>query len=57
MSRVSLIMFLLGSAGIMGSLVWMLVVTVRKRSTKKVLKIFGGFILLTILSIILNPNK
>lgn len=56
MSSFTLIMFLVGVLGFAVSLVCLLVNLVKKKNPKKVVKIFGGFIALMILSIVLKPS-
>ena len=56
MSSFTLIMFLFGVLGFFVSLVWLLVNLVKKKNPKRVVKIFGGFIVLIILSIVLKPG-
>jgi len=57
MNNFSLIVFLIGVLGIAVSLIWVLANLIKKKSPKKVLKIFGGSIILAILGLILNPGN
>lgn len=56
MSSFTLIMFLIGILGFVVSFIWLLICGIRKKSPKKVLKIFGGFVALIMLSILFKPG-
>lgn len=56
MSSFTLIMFLIGILGFIVSLIWLLISVIRRKSHKKVLKIFGGFAALIMLSILFKPG-
>lgn len=57
MSSFSLILFLLGILGVVVTVVWLVINLIKKKSSKKLLKIFGASLALAILGVILNPGN
>ena len=56
MSSFTLIMFLIGILGFIVSFICLIISGIRKKDPKNILKMFGGFAVLILFSILLKPG-